>query len=216
MSAASQAQAGGDPERIVSVIRDRLGEALEERLVEGIKDRLREVVEEGFEDAARERLREAIRSTVAERLASIRSGSGGQRQFALGGRFGGQGVGHPGPMVELLRERIAEQVRDRLAEAIRERVGIAVRHRLEDALSERLGGAIRAAFAEQSSLGVGFDPEQIAESIRFHLTDAIREDLVEAIRGRVREALRDRLGDAIRNAVAEGGMSPGEQPPYVH
>jgi hypothetical protein len=31
-----------------------------------------------------------------------------------------------------------------------------------------------------------------------------------------REALRERLGEAIRNAVAEGGMGIGEQPPYVH
>jgi hypothetical protein len=66
--------------------------------------------------------------------------------------------------------------------------------------------SIAPALVEQSLLGGGFDPEQMADAVQGRIADVIRENLAEGIRERIRESLHEQLGEALRSALAQGSL----------
>jgi hypothetical protein len=188
---------GGDTEATINAIKDRLGEVIEQRVAEAVSDRVREAAREHLAEAVRQRVPEVVRSVVGER------GSGARPMLGAGFGVGASGYNDGMmSMAESLREHIHDALRTRFVDAVREHIGEMIKDRVEDVMRERLGAAVRAALVEQKLLG-GFDPEQLADSVRGRIASAIRERLTDAVRERLHEVHRDRLRDAIRSAIGD-------------
>jgi len=145
-----------------------------------------ESVREGLDESVRERLKEAVRVAVTERLMSRRT-AGGSQQFGAGGAGGGtagiQGrqqqmaSGGLSTLIEPLRHKIAERVRDRIGESLPRHFESVLSDCLDRTLSERLESAVRAAFAEHMALGGGFSADQIAATVCERIADPMRDEI---------------------------------------
>ena len=185
-------QPGQGLERVVDIIRQRVAEGVSERVTEVAKERLRYHL--------RERLNLAVREQLGEKL----------REALWQGQLGTQGGM---PVIEGIVERVAVAVAViPQAPVVRERVAEVVRECVATPCRERLADAVRNAFASgqlgrqhsgpaASSLGAGHRPARDVGAARTHPRHAPRERIGDTLREHIGQAVRERLGEALRRAL---------------